>query len=280
MKTRQIGFLDYQLDNYHANVFLDLLNKDLKTRGWKVSKCWAMDEKGGKKWAAEKNIPYVKDVREMGDCDGIMILAPSNPETHLELTRLALPLGLPLYVDKTFTPDYQTAKMIFALADQRRVPLITSSALRCCASLKNLVTQLGKEKICHMRAWGGGGSFGEYAVQPIEMVVSVMGHKIRRVMHLANGPHHQIQMEFSGGRTASVFVHIGSACNFQAMVTTNEKTVHVDCNSDPIFRDLCSLILDFFEARRENIDRRESLVIHRILDVAFDKRKHGRFVAL
>ena len=114
----------------------------------------------------------------------------------------------------------------------------------------------------------------------MEMVVSVMGPKIKRAMHLTDGPHHQIQLEFSGGRTASAFVHIGSACNFQAMITTNEKTAHVDCNADPLFRDLCSLILDFFETGKEIIDREESLAICKVLDAASRKQAIGRFLKL
>ncbi len=65
--TKRIGYVDYKLDNFHANVYLDLLRGDLKARGWEVAKCWAMDEAGGRKWAAEKKVPYVADVKEMAE---------------------------------------------------------------------------------------------------------------------------------------------------------------------------------------------------------------------
>lgn len=278
MTTRSIGFIDHQLDNYHANVFLDLLRGDLKARGWVVARCWGMDAKGGKKWAAEKGVSYVENVSGMRDCDALMILAPSNPEVHFPMAKLALPLGLPTYIDKTFTQDHPTAKKIFALADRRRVPVITASALRCCASLDKAVKELGKKRIRHMRTWGPGRSFEEYAIHPMEMVISVMGPEVRKVMWLKHGNDHQIQMEFSGGRTATVFLHIGSQCAYQAMLTNNEKTIHVNCSADPIFRDLCDFILDFFEAGKETIDRRESLAIRKILDVASDKRAQGKFI--
>jgi len=279
MATKRIGYVDHKLDNFHANVYLKLLLGDLKDRGWEVAKCWAMDEAGGRKWATEKNVPYVADVKEMADCDAIMILAPSNPEVHLRLAKKAFPLRKPTYVDKTFAPDHKTAKQIFALADKHRVPVITSSTLRCAASLNKLVAELGKDKIRHVRAWGGGGSFEEYVIHPLEMLIHAMGPQVREVMRLSDGTnHHEVHIKFSGGRTGSVFVHNNGACAFQAMVTTDATTVYVDTSPDPIFRDLASLILDFFGSGKENIDRKESLAIFRVRDAAFNKKSVGKFL--
>ena len=92
MKMKRIGYIDRQLANFHANVYLDLLRGDLQARGWEVAKCWALDEAGGRQWAAEKNVPYVAKVQEMADCDALVVLAPSTPEDHLDLARLAFPL--------------------------------------------------------------------------------------------------------------------------------------------------------------------------------------------
>lgn len=279
MTTKRIGYVDYKLDNFHANVYLNLLRGDLKDRGWEVAKCWAMDEAGGRKWAGEKNVPYVADIQEMADCDGMIILAPSNPEVHLAMAKQVFPLGKPTYVDKTFAPDFKTAKQIFALADKHRVPVVTSSALRCAASLNKLVAELGREKIRHVCAWGGGGTFEEYVIHPLEMVIAAMGPQVKQVLHLADGKnHHELHLQFAGGRTGSVFVHTQGACAFQAVVTTDAKTAYVDTSPDPIFRDLAAVILDFFESGRENIDRRESLALFKVLDAAFNKKAMGRFV--
>jgi predicted dehydrogenase len=279
MTTKRLGFVDYKLGNFHANEYLKLLRGELKPRGWEVAKCWGTDEATGRKWAADKGVPYAASVDAMADCDAMVILAPSNPEVHLELARKVFPLGKPTYVDKTFAPDHETALRIFHLADQHRVPVITTSALRCAASLNQCVAELGREKVRHLRAWGGGRSFEEYVIHPLEMVISTMGPQVEKVLHLADGDrHHELHLSFSGGRTASVFVHSIGACAFQAMVTTDEKTVCVDASADPIFRDLAGFILDFFESGRESIDRAESLAIFKVLDVAFDLPSIGKFV--
>lgn len=279
MTVKRIGYIDYKLDNFHANVYLNLLRGDLKDRGWAVAKCWGMDEEVGRKWATEKQVPYVADPAEMADCDAIVVLAPSDPELHMELVKRAFPLRKPTYVDKTFAPDLGTAKRIFALADKYRVPVITSSALRCAASLNKLVAELGKDKIRHMRAWGGGRSFEEYVIHPIEMLIATMGSDVKEVMRLSDGEHHnELHLRFRGGRTGSVFVHTNGACAFQAVVTSDTKTAYVDTSSDPIFRDLASLILDFFESGKESIGRNETLAIFKVRDAAFDKKALGNFV--
>jgi predicted dehydrogenase len=279
MAAKRIGYIDYKLDNFHANVYLDLLRGELKNRDWEVAKCWGMDQEGGRKWATEKNVLYVADVKDMADCDAITILAPSNPKMHLDLAKKAFPLGKPTYVDKTFAPDHKTAKQIFALADKHRVPVITSSALRCAASMNKLVAELGKDKIRHMRAWGGGRSFEEYVIHPLEMLIAAMGPQVKGVMRLSDGTnHHELHIKFAGGRTGSVFVHNNGACGFQAVVTTDAKTAYVDTSPDSIFRDLASMILDFFESGKENIDRKESLAIFKVRDAAFNKKAVGKFL--
>jgi predicted dehydrogenase len=264
--ARKIGFIDYRLNNFHANIYLDLLRTKLKGRGWKVGACWAMDEKEGRLWAKRKKVPFVSDLEEMRDCDGLVVLAPSNPETHWELAQLALPLGKPTYIDKTFAPDLATARRIFRLADQCGVPVITTSALRCSASLRKLADQLETEGIRHIQAWGGGRSFDEYSVHPLEMIVSVLGPEVKRVMRVGNNHFHQVQLEFSKGRTATVFVHIEAACGFSAMISSAKRTQYVCCDGDPFFEELCTLVLDFFRKGEETIDRREALAIRAIQD--------------
>lgn len=276
---KRLGYIDHQLDNYHANVYLDLLRGDLKARGWEVAKCWAQDAAGGRQWAAAKGVPYVTHVGEMADCDALVVLAPSNPEMHLELARLAFPLRKPTYVDKTFAPDSRTARKIFALADRHGTPVITSSALRCAASLNRTVAELGRENIRHLRVWGGGRSFEEYVIHPLEMLVAVMGSDVEAVMRLSDGPsHHELHVRFAAGRTGSAFIHLHSDCAFRAVVTTDEKTVHIDTSPDPIFRDLATLILDFCETGREPIARAETLAIFKIRDAALNPQSASKFL--
>ncbi len=277
---KRIGFVDYRLGNYHANVYLDLFRGDLKNRGYTVAGCWALDAKIGTAWAAEKDVPWFDTPKELdANVDNYIVLAPSNPEKHLELCREVFPFGKSTYVDKTFAQDLVTAKKIFALADKHKVRLQTTSALRY-TSVQEYAKEVGRAKVKHMVAWGGGRSFGEYAIHPTELVVSCMGAKAERLTRRGKGKNSQLLIDFSGGRTAVINVYTKADTPFAASVTTPTETRIFTVDAASIFRDTASAILDLFATNKPSIDRRESLLIRRVLDAADDPKALSGWVTL
>ena len=88
MTTRLIGYVDFKLNNFHANVYLDLLRGELKPRGWEVATCWGLDETEGRKWAAEKNVPFAANAKAMADCDAFIVkevMRSSDGKNHHEV---------------------------------------------------------------------------------------------------------------------------------------------------------------------------------------------------
>src|SRR4051812_15737944 len=178
----RIGFVDKKLENFHANIFLKAYRDALKNRGATVAGCFALDQDNGKAWAAHNDVPSFSTVDQLNNSvDAFMILAPSNPELHLKLAEMVFPFGKPTYVDKTFAPDLATAEKIFALADQHRTAIQTTSALRY-TNVQEHLRAAGGEKVQHMITWGGGSSFAEYAIHPVELLISVMGAEATAVM--------------------------------------------------------------------------------------------------
>jgi predicted dehydrogenase len=277
---KRIGFVDFKLENYHANTFLKAIRETLRSRGFSVTGCMATDEANGKAWAAKNNVPYFSSpeaLNEQVDC--YMILAPSNPEVHLDLCRKVVPFGKITYVDKTFAPDLKTAKEIFELADQHRVKLQTTSALRY-TDVQKKVKELGKDQVKHTVAWGGGSSFDEYAIHPVELTVSCMGPDAQSLSRRGTGAFSQLLVNFSNDRTAVINVYTTGDTPFAATITTAAKTQHVPVNGATLFVDTAAGILDFFDAGEPNIDRAESLMIRRILDAAQDPGATKGFVKL
>jgi len=277
---RTIGFVDYNLEGFHPNTYLKLLREDLADRGFTVAGCTGMLEKEGREWAAKNDVPYFDDVTVLNAAvDCYVVLAPSNPEVHWKLCKQVFPFGKPTYVDKTFAPDLATAKRIFALADKHGVPMQTTSALRY-TNVQQRVAELGADKVRHMVTWGGGRSFDEYAIHPLELAVSCMGHKIKSVMLRRSGAQSQLLLDFTRGRTAVINVYTGGNTPFAAAVTTDESTEYLAVDSGAIFRDTATAFLDLFESGEPGIDRRESLVIRRVLDLAEKKKTLKGFTAL
>ena len=125
---KKIGFVDYFIDEWHANNYPAWIEEASAKLGvdYKLSFAWAkIDEPRGvlttDAWCEKFSAIHsasVKELCENSDC--IVILAPSNPEEHLDLVKQTFPhaRGKRVYIDKTFAPDLKTALEIFRLAEE------------------------------------------------------------------------------------------------------------------------------------------------------------------
>ncbi|MFT5090776.1 MAG: hypothetical protein ACI8PG_005157, partial [Planctomycetota bacterium] len=48
--SQRIGFVDFNLENFHADVYLKLLRGELATRGFDVAGATALEEEPSKVW--------------------------------------------------------------------------------------------------------------------------------------------------------------------------------------------------------------------------------------
>lgn len=277
---KRVGFVDRNLENYHANVFLQAMRGPLAARGYTVAGATGTEAEPSRAWAQKNQVPYFEDVAGLaGTVDFFMVLAPSTPGAHLELCQRVLPFKKPTYVDKTFAPDLATAQKIFALADEMGAPVQTTSALRY-TNVQEEVRKLAPAGVEHMITWGGGGSYDEYAIHPLELLVSVLGHEATRIHRRGTPERSQLLIDFSGSRTGVVNVYPKSSTPFAASFTTGAGTKYVEVDAGKIFEGNLAAILDFFDSGKPNVDRRESLTLMRLLDASRAPEALQGFVTL
>ena len=277
--SQKIGFVDFDLNNFHADVYLKLLRGDLQARGFTVAGATALQAESSQAWCAQNSVPYYSDVDALdAHVDCYAVLAPSNPEVHETLCQHVFPCGKPTYVDKTFAPDLATAERIFALADQHGVAMQTSSALRYSNVQERLAELEGH--LLHIITWGGGSSFGEYAIHPLELAISCMGPDVERLYRRGAGECAQLLLDFSDSRTAVVNVYTNTSTPFAAALTTTGGTEYIAVDSSAIFRNTAAAMLDLFERGTASVDRRETLAIHSALDAAKTEAARAGFVDL
>ena len=275
---KRIGFVDDDLDNFHARVYLEAFRGPLKDRGFVVAGATALQQEKSRGWAAKNGLEYFDSAEALDKVvDCYAILAPSTPKTHEELCGRVLPFGKTTFVDKTFAPDAATAERIFKLADRHRVALQTSSALRYTAVQKH-VAAVDRKEIRHVVTWGPGGSYDEYAIHPVEMTVSCLGPEVESLMRRGTDPESQLLVNFSGGRTAVVNVYNRRKTPYAASITTGKETRYLEVDTKPLFVDAAAALLDFFAAGKEQVDRRETMAVMRILDASRDPAALERFV--
>jgi len=277
---RRIGFVDDDLDNFHARVYLEAIRGPLKDKGYAVAGATALQREKGRAWAAKNDVEYYDTPAALNQAvDVFAVLAPSTPGTHEELCGLVLPFGKTTFVDKTFAPDVAAAGRIFTLADRHQVALQSSSALRYTA-VQKYAASVGREEVRHVVTWGPGRSYDEYAIHPVEAAVSLLGPEAQAIFRRGKEPETQLLIDFSGGRTAVVNVYNRRQTPYATSVTTAKETRYFEVDTKPLFVDSAAAMLDFFAAGRAQVDRRETMTILRILEAARDPAATEHFVKL
>ena len=180
---KKIGFVDYYISEWHANNYPTWMKNACEKLGldFEVAYAWAEIDKSPidgvttDEWCEKNGVQKCDCIEELCEkSDMIVILAPSNPETHLRYAEKVLPYGKRTYIDKTFTPDYATAKKIFEIAEKSGATFFSTSALRYAEELPYYDTL---KDVKSAIITGPGGSFEEYIIHQVEMLVNICKKK-------------------------------------------------------------------------------------------------------
>ena len=101
---KKIGFIDYYLDEWHANEYPDFFKKAAGNEMEVYYAYGEIDSPNGmtnKQWAEKHNIELLDSIEELVEkSDYIVVLSPDNPENHVRLSEFALKSGKPVYIDE------------------------------------------------------------------------------------------------------------------------------------------------------------------------------------
>ena len=262
---KKIGFVDYYLSEWHANNYPAWMADVCKEKGldYRVAYAWGeletspLDGVTSAAWCEKNGVELCATIDEVCQkSDVILVLAPSNPEKHLEYAKVVLPYGKTTYIDKTFAPDVKTAEEIFAIAAKHGTPVFSSSALRCAEELET------EQPIRTLMVTGAGSSVDEYIVHLAEMVVKKLGvgAKEIKVEHCAN--QHYFHIRYEDDREAMMVFAPRLPYTMQ-MTDVNGKNKYVAIKS-AFFPALMAEILRFYESGRSSVSPEETLEVMRL----------------
>ena len=203
----RIGFIDYYLDEWHANNYPRMI-AEASSGEMVVSGAYGMIDSplGGlttAAWCEKMNIPRFDSIEALiAASDALIVLSPDNCEMHETLCRLPLASGKPTYVDKTFAPDGETARRIFALADAAGTPCCSTSALRFAAEY----AQIDPAAVRAVSSWGPNG-FETYAIHQLEPIMMLIRSRPVRVLAQKTDGCAQLNIAFEDGRFAALTEH-------------------------------------------------------------------------
>ena len=169
-----------------------------------------------------------------------------------------LKYGKPTYIDKTFAPDYKTAKEIFEIGKRYNTPFFSSSALRYAEELKGIDAE-------QIIVTGSGRIFSEYFIHLAEMVVSKLGVGITGVRAEAHGDSWVVTAEYPDNRRAVMLW--GPGLPYTAHIACKEKAVYTRISSD-FFQGLITDMLNFFNTGERSFASAETLEVIKLRELA------------
>lgn len=246
-----------------------MIRRSLFRDQFEVSLAWSEVTPSGKKslqnWCLEHHVKPAESLEavvEESDC--LLILAPSHPERHEELSALALKSGKPVYIDKPLASSLKIAQSFFKEAASYRTPLMSCSALRYAPALQKALEQKDRNQgIISARACGNG-SFLVYAIHQLEMVVMALGGGAKRVIWVEQGEASLLQIEYGDERQGELSLKKDPSFKL-ALTFRNGVQDEVAINDffDPFIQNM----LKFFETGNSLIPTTETLEIIALLEV-------------
>jgi hypothetical protein len=264
--VKKIGFIDYYIDEWHANNYPEWIRDNVKLAGRDcgLAYAWAdISREGGldtAEWCEKFGVEALSSIEELVEkSDYIIVLSPDNPEHHERLARIPLMSGKPVYVDKTFSPDLASGARMFELAGKYGTPMFSSSALRFASELSGYPDDKVNGENLEFVAAMGPGAFENYSVHQLEMIVSMMGPGAKRVKSLSSESGRLLVIEYADGRRASMTQM--QEAPFQLVMQLKDGSGVLVNECSDIFPRLINAMLDFFESGKPPVPKEETLEI-------------------
>lgn len=274
----KIGFIDYYLDEWHANYYPEKLRK---ISNGEIQVAYAFAEidspKGGlttDQWCEKYGVQRCNSIEELTELsDGIVVLSPDNCERHEALCKIPLASGKPCYVDKAFAPDKASAERIFKNAEDHNTPCYSSSALRYAAEFKDI----DKRAIEAISSWGPavGDKYGYeiYSIHQLEPVLMLMDTAAEKVMITVSGDnYYNMNIIFKDGRTAVISGFIKGSPYMMNIASCTQNSV-VKVESD-FFGCFLEELVRFFKTKEVLVDHETTINIMAVREAglkAFDQ---------
>lgn len=257
----KVGFIDYYLDEWHANSAPDHL---LKQSDGEVKVCYAYGEIANpvngttsEQWCEKMGVQYCATISEVVEkSDVLMILAPDNCERKEDLAREALASGKPCFVDKPFGTDLASAKRMFDIAEKHNTPCYTCSSLRF-AQEYNAVDRKAIKSLLAMTPQN---SYDNYILHALEPAMMLMEEPAARAMAVNYGDDfYSVTLEMLSGR---YIVITGLNYDSPYMMNISIPTANqiVDCSYDFWIYHYKAMV-EFFRTGKEPVSHKESLML-------------------
>ena len=281
---KKIGYIDYYLDEWHAHHGFETVKACNEKNGtdFAITAVWAeTDKQGGMStddFCAKYGVEKCSSIAELGEkVDYIILLSPDNSEKKLGYAKEAFKACKRVFLDKTFTEDYESALEIYKAAEETGAKFFSSSALRYASEI---APYNGNAQSVFVL--GSGVALVDYAVHYLEIIVKMMGVGVEKVRHEQRGNQEWAELCYFDGRKATFAISMAASYLDFAVFVADDKgdSAFMPIDSD-FFGAQMADVLRFFESGETSFDGAETLELMKVRDgILQSKAGNGAWITL
>lgn len=263
---KKVGIIDNYISNFHSNTYHRLFHEiavEEAKEEYVITHIYAKTDKSPStgettdEWCQKTGALKCETIKQVCDeADVLMVLSPNNPELHEEFCRIAFESGKPVYVDKTFAPDYETAKRIAQCGKANNASFWSSSATR----FEPCVSQFLKADSPSVNSVTveSGYAFEIYSIHLIELMNTFMKNGAKSVICRNNSANKVFEVRYKDGRKAFLNQFEGTYADFCCYPEINNECTQMYCKSD-FWKCFCKALLEFFETGKAPVNIENTL---------------------
>lgn len=247
---------------------------------------WGETEEFAKSAAEKGSIPkIVADWRELlGQVDAVMI-DHRDAKYHFEPAEFFVRKRIPTFVDKPLTATVKEAKRLLKLAESKKTPLTTFSAIPIQSAFQAFKAELAKAGGARVLNSTGpadinskyGGIFF-YGIHQVDSMVELMGTEAESVTVERRGASAAVIVRYSGDRWCTISC-IAPPAAFHWMASVEGKTLaHADVHDANFYLPSAVLIQRLVEEKKSAYTRERMLAPIAILEAMQKSLNSGRSV--
>ncbi len=287
MSTLKIGMIG--LDTSHCGAFVKLLNDSTNEHhvpGGRVVKAFP----GGSKTFSNSynrveqyttdmraaGLEIVDSIEAMSDMDAFFLESVDGAQ-HLEQFTILAQYGKPVFIDKPLACDYAEAKKIAAIAADKKIPVVSASAIRFANGIDGL--KADDEVVGSCDAFGPMALLADYrdyfwyGIHSADVLYSFMGKGCKSVQTVSTEKFDVIVGTWADGRLGILRGNRFGGNNFGCIITTDKGNKTALAQSDvPYYAKMMKKLIPFFQGGPAPIDFSESVEVIAYLEAASRSR--------
>lgn len=220
-------------------------------------------------------------------CDGVLLTSVDG-RVHLDQFKQIAPAGKPTFIDKPFALEAATAREIFRIAKEAKVPLFSCSSLRFADGLTDVLNDSTDGPVLAADFYGPMAlqptqpGFFWYGIHTVEMLFASMGRGCCEVRVQTNEQHDIAIGTWTDGRMGTIRGNRAGNDRFGGIVHRERSSHFVDVygSGRPYYASLLEQILLMMNTGASPVAPEETVEIIRFIEAANESRESGKPVRL